>query len=33
VEEGLKHGEAFARELQTKAESILMDCAIRFVSV
>jgi hypothetical protein len=30
VEEGLKNGEAFARELQTKAESILNDCAIRF---
>ena len=30
VEEGLKNGEAFARELQTKAESIINDCAIRF---
>ncbi len=29
VEEGLKNGEAFARKLQTKAESILNDCAIR----
>jgi hypothetical protein len=30
VEEGLKNGEAFARELQTKAQSILNDCEIRF---
>ncbi len=30
VEEGLRRGDAFARELQTKAESILNDCAIRF---
>ena len=29
VEEGLKQGEAFARELKAKAESILNDCAIR----
>jgi hypothetical protein len=32
AEEGLRNGEAFARELKTKAESILSDCAIRFES-
>ncbi len=32
VEEGLKHGEAFALELQTKAESIVNECAICFAS-
>jgi hypothetical protein len=30
VEEGLRNGEAFARELKTRAESIVNDCAIRF---
>ena len=30
VEEGLEIGEAFARELQAKAKSILNDCAIQF---
>ena len=29
VEEGLKKGEAFARDLKTRAESILNECAIR----
>lgn len=32
AEEGLRNGEAFARELKAKAASILNDCAIRFES-
>jgi hypothetical protein len=32
VEDGLKNGDAFALELQTKAKSIVSDCAIRYRS-